>query len=222
MNKILIVKTSALGDITHTYPVIDYLRKKFPAVQIDWVVEAPFVDLVKFHPGVDHVLNLSTKVWRKQLFSRETVQSISAFRKQLRKECYDVIFDFQGNIKSGLILSQARGVHKVGFGKASVSEWPNMLFTNYRINVRAGDNIRQDYLSLVASFFNEGSKETGGVKLNLETAVQDNKVMQGVESESFPMGDDHSHKVKAAPIRRDYGSIDCVNLLSSTAVSRLT
>ena len=57
--------------------------------------------------------------------------------------------------------------------------------------------------------------------LNLETAVQDNKVMQDFESESFPMGADHSQKVKAAPIGSDYGSIDSVNLLSSTAVFRL-
>ena len=55
---------------------------------------------------------------------------------------------------------------------------------------------------------------------NLETAVQDNKMMQDFELESLRMGADHSQMVKAAPIRNDYGSKDCVNLLSSTAVSR--
>ena len=59
------------------------------------------------------------------------------------------------------------------------------------------------------------------ISLNLETAVQDNKVMQDFELESLPMGAEHSQKVKAAPIGSDYGSKDCVNLLSSTAVSRL-
>ena len=57
--------------------------------------------------------------------------------------------------------------------------------------------------------------------LILETAVQDNKVMQDFELESLPMGVDHSQKVKATPIGSDYSSKDCVNLLSSTAVSRL-
>ena len=55
---------------------------------------------------------------------------------------------------------------------------------------------------------------------NLETAVQDNKVMQDFELESFSMGADHSLKVKAASIERDYGSKDCVNLLSSIDVFR--
>jgi len=57
--------------------------------------------------------------------------------------------------------------------------------------------------------------------LNLETAVQDDKVMQDLDSESLAMGVDHSQKVKATPIASDYGSKDCVNLLPSTAVSRL-
>ncbi len=57
--------------------------------------------------------------------------------------------------------------------------------------------------------------------LNLETAVQDDKVMQDFELESLLMGGDHSQKVKAPTIRSDSGSKDCVNLSSSTAVSRL-
>jgi len=55
----------------------------------------------------------------------------------------------------------------------------------------------------------------------LETAVQDDKVMQDFVSELFLMGGDRSQKVKAPPIRSYYGSKDCVNLSSSTAVSRM-
>jgi hypothetical protein len=48
----------------------------------------------------------------------------------------------------------------------------------------------------------------------LETAVQDDKVMQDFELESLSMGVDHSQKVKATPIGSDYSSKDCVNLSS--------
>ena len=58
-------------------------------------------------------------------------------------------------------------------------------------------------------------------RLSLETAVQDNKVMQDFELELLRTGADHSQTVKAAPVRSDYGSKDSVNLLSSNAVSRL-
>jgi heptosyltransferase-1 len=155
MDKILVVKTSALGDIVHTYPVIDYLRKKFPHAQIDWVVEAPFAGLVQSHPAVNRVLTVATKQWRKKIFSRETFQSIGKFRKQLQNVHYDVVFDFQGNIKSGLIVSLANSPIKVGFGKQTVPEWPNLLFTNRHINPAISENIRHDYLSLAASFFND-------------------------------------------------------------------
>ena len=63
-------------------------------------------------------------------------------------------------------------------------------------------------------------KVTGNVLEPFNLEVQDNKVMQDFDSESLSMGADHSQKVKAAPIRSDYGSKDCVKLLSSTAVSR--
>ncbi len=57
--------------------------------------------------------------------------------------------------------------------------------------------------------------------LNLETAVQGDKVMQDFELESLTIGGEHSQKVKAPPIISDYGSKDCVNLSPSTAVSRI-
>lgn len=189
MNKILIVKTSALGDIIHTYPVLDYLRKKFPLAQIDWVVEAPFADLVKSHPSVAHVLTIATKNWRKHFFTRKTLNSIKSFRKNLRNEYYDVIFDLQGNIKSGLIVSQARGAVKVGFGRKSVAEWPNMFFMTHRINSSVQNNIRQDYLSLVTTFFHDPlPAEIEGVKLIitpdqqtiLDTIMQKNAVREGM------------------------------------------
>ncbi len=58
-------------------------------------------------------------------------------------------------------------------------------------------------------------------QLNLETAVQGDKVMQDFELESLTIGDEHSQKVKAPPIVSDYGSKNCVNLSPSSTVSRL-
>jgi heptosyltransferase-1 len=155
MNKILIVKTSSLGDIIHTYPILNYLHHKFPLSQIDWVIEETFADLVRTHPLVNKTITISTKQWRKNPFSRETLKSFQNFRAELRSSEYEIVFDLQGNIKSGLIVSQVRSLNKVGFGKKSVPEWPNLIFTNHHFDVPVGYNIRQDYLLLVASFFNE-------------------------------------------------------------------
>jgi hypothetical protein len=58
-------------------------------------------------------------------------------------------------------------------------------------------------------------------RIIVETAVQDDKVMQGFKLESLLMGGDHFQKMKAPPMRSHYGSKDCVNLSSSTTVSRM-
>jgi heptosyltransferase-1 len=163
--KILIIKTSAFGDIIHAFPAVSYLRKKFPDAEIDWVVEGACADLVKAHPAVNNVWVVETKVWRRTPFSPSTFSAVGALRQVLRSKVYDVVFDLQGNIKSGLILSQAKSQTKVGFGSKSVPEWPNMLFTNTRFDIAKGRNIREDYLDLVSQFFADAPS-------NLSSAVE--------------------------------------------------
>lgn len=173
MEKILIIKSSALGDIVQAYPVIDYLHRKFPAAQLDWVVERPFMELVQNHPYITNVWTIATKAWRKQLFQRDTWSSICDFRKHLRQQKYDAAFDLQGNIKSALVLSQVKSPNKVGFSWTSVPEWPNCLFTNRRITPDSSGNIRHDYLSLVAGFFGETPHiESSALKLKITTEKQ--------------------------------------------------
>lgn len=132
--KILIVKTSSLGDMIHSFGALDYLRNRFPKAQIDWVAEKPFAELVKAHPQIDQVVVFESKKWGKSLFSQETRQQIKSFRKKLRESRYDLLFDLQGNLKSGLIVALARARKKIGFGWKTVAEWPNALFTNRKIN----------------------------------------------------------------------------------------
>ncbi len=144
--RILVVKTSSLGDILHTFPILDYLREHLPHAEIDWVVERPFADLLQRHPRVKRTLVVDTKRWRKGRGWKE----MGAFRRELRQERYDWVFDLQGNCKSGLITLLARGAEKVGFGRKSVPEWPNLVATRRRFNPPLGRNIREDYLHLVA------------------------------------------------------------------------
>lgn len=173
LKEILFVKTSALGDIIHTFSSIAFLKKKYPDVLIDWVVEKPFAELVQAHPDVRHVLSVDTKKWRKQLLSREVWKEIALFRSTLRKKTYDVIFDFQGNLKSGLLVWNAKGKAKVGFASDTVPEWPNLLFNKTRFNVPSGANIRHDYLYLVQAFCHDYSSLTdSGVSLKLTTEQQ--------------------------------------------------
>ncbi len=147
--KFLIVKTSSLGDILHTFPAVSYLRSKFPKAQIDWVVEEECSELVMTNPQVTNILKISTKKWRRGIDFSHFFQ----FRRELQKNNYDAVFDFQSNIKSGLITFLARSADKVGFGTKTVHEWPNLWFTNKQYDPPAKLNIRDDYLHLVKSYF---------------------------------------------------------------------
>lgn len=166
--RILIVKSSSLGDIIHAYPAIGFIKAKFPHAQIDWVVEKSCASLVSSHPDVRRAIVLDTKQWRNALFSVQVQKDIVAFRRDLQQERYDVLFDLQGNVKSGFVTWLAKSPAKVGFSWPTVHEGPNVLFTNQRYSPPKGVNIRTDHLFLVQSYFRDfSSYEYPGITLNI-------------------------------------------------------
>lgn len=153
--KILIVKTSALGDIVQSYPVIDYLKRCQGVEQIDWIVEKGAASLVERHPDIDRVLTIDTKKWRKGIVSGETWREFRALVSSLRRVTYDLAIDLQGNVKSGILLGCAKAQRKAGYDRSSVPEAPNLMFTRERYGILPGHNIREDYLNLVKQCFRD-------------------------------------------------------------------
>jgi heptosyltransferase I len=121
MRKILIIKTSSMGDVIHNLPVATDLAAHFPGAAIDWVVEENFADIPALHPAVRQTIPIALRRWRKTLFSRQTWAEISAFKQQLQSEQYDAVLDTQGLIKSALVSRWAHGT-KYGYDKASARE----------------------------------------------------------------------------------------------------
>jgi heptosyltransferase-1 len=107
--RLLIVKTSSMGDVVHALPALSDMLAHRPGLQVDWLVEAPFAAIPALHPGVRRVLPLAWRKWRKRLFERDTWRSIGALRSELRREPYDLVLDLQGLLKSALWGVQARG-----------------------------------------------------------------------------------------------------------------
>ena len=119
--RILLVKTSSMGDVIHNLPVVSDIVAGFPDAKIDWVVEENFVDIPSLHPGVCAVIPVAWRRWRKSLFSSKTWTEIAAFRRALSTENYDYIIDTQGLIKSAMITRLAHG-QRYGFDAASARE----------------------------------------------------------------------------------------------------
>jgi heptosyltransferase-1 len=119
--KLLIVKTSSMGDVVHALPVIDDIHRHHPGAQIDWLVEAPYAAIPQMHPGVRHVLPLQWRKWRRALFSRDTWVAMGVLRAELRQAGYDRVLDLQGLLKSALWARQA-GASVVGYDAESARE----------------------------------------------------------------------------------------------------
>ncbi len=121
MKKILLVKTSSLGDVIHNLPVATWLRIHFPDAVIDWVVEEAYAPLLRLHPAVRSVITVAVRRWRRRLFDPATWREIAEFRRRSHDDAYDVILDSQGLLKSALIARAARG-RRHGFDAASARE----------------------------------------------------------------------------------------------------
>lgn len=126
--RILLVKTSSLGDVIHNLPVINDILQHLPDAQIDWLVEESFADIPRLHPRVNQVLTVAIRRWRKQLFKCTTWQQLRALKHTLASRSYDYVIDTQGLVKSVLLARLARGeLH--GYDAASIREpWASRCY----------------------------------------------------------------------------------------------
>ncbi|MEY3182646.1 MAG: hypothetical protein RLZ35_631 [Pseudomonadota bacterium] len=108
--KVLVVKTSSLGDVIHTLPALSDASKHNPNIQFDWVVEEAFQEIPRWHAHVRRVIPMALRRWRKKPYqSLFQDREWQPFLKALRAEKYDLIIDAQGLLKSATIARMAHG-----------------------------------------------------------------------------------------------------------------
>ena len=134
MRKILIIKTSSLGDVVHNFPVISDIRQNYPNASIDWVVEEAYLPLVGLHPGVRRGIPVALRRWRGRPLKKDTWTEMGALRRLFKNEHYDAIIDTQGLLKSALLASVANG-RRHGFDAASARERIAARFYDVRHHV---------------------------------------------------------------------------------------
>lgn len=144
--KVLIVKTSSMGDVIHTFPALtDAVRARADLI-IDWCVEAPFASLVKLHPSVRQVHPVAVRRWRRRLGSAQTRAQIGQFKRAVRQARYDLVIDAQGLMKSAA-LARLAGAPVAGLDRRSAREPLAALLYASRCAIRrdmhAIDRLRQ-------------------------------------------------------------------------------
>ncbi|MBX9447394.1 lipopolysaccharide heptosyltransferase RfaC [Dickeya chrysanthemi] len=130
--RVLIVKTSSMGDVLHTLPALTDAMQVIHGIQFDWVVEEGFAQIPSWHPAVDRVIPVAIRRWRKSWFSRETRAERAAFKKQLREKRYDAVIDAQGLLKSALLVTRLALGNKHGLDWKSAREPLASWFYQYR------------------------------------------------------------------------------------------
>ncbi|OGA04711.1 MAG: lipopolysaccharide heptosyltransferase I [Betaproteobacteria bacterium RIFCSPLOWO2_02_FULL_62_17] len=121
MRKILLIKTSSLGDVVHNFPAVSDIRRNFPDAVIDWVVEEAYLPLVALHPGVRRGIPVAIRRWRRRPLRFATWTEIGKLRQTFKHDHYDAVIDTQGLIKSALLAAAAQG-RRHGFDAASARE----------------------------------------------------------------------------------------------------
>jgi heptosyltransferase-1 len=128
--KILLVKLSSLGDVLHNLPLVWDLRARLPHAQIDWVVEEAYVHLLQpllskdGFRGIDRIIPLGLRRWKKHLFELKSWQQFFSFKSQLQEVTYDTIIETQGLLKSALVCALAKKApNTVVAGLANATEF---------------------------------------------------------------------------------------------------
>ncbi|MDD5058977.1 MAG: lipopolysaccharide heptosyltransferase I [Sideroxydans sp.] len=130
--KIVLIKTSSLGDVLHNLPVVTDICKHIPDARIDWVVEESFAALPALHPKVLHVIPVAIRRWRKSWWAARS--EIQGFRQELRERRYDFALDTQGLLKSALITHFAH-TKRCGYDWNSAREPLASLFYDHTYSV---------------------------------------------------------------------------------------
>jgi len=134
---ILIVKTSAIGDVIHTLPALHSLRRHYPQAHITWLIEEAAADIIAGHPELDRVLISKRKRWVQALKSGpnrlQAWREVRVFIRELRDTRYDLLIDFQGLLKSGMLVAASRAKRKVGFGRGMEHAECSYIFLNERV-----------------------------------------------------------------------------------------
>ena len=117
--KIAIVKLSALGDIVHAMAALQFIKKYNPKIEIDWIVEESFKELISANHHINQVHTVNIKNIKKSKSIRLLIIEI---KKIINFGTYDLVIDAQGLLKSSIVSRLIRSNCRFGFDRKSFFE----------------------------------------------------------------------------------------------------
>ncbi|MFK0091177.1 lipopolysaccharide heptosyltransferase I [Pseudomonas sp. NPDC090592] len=157
--RVLIIKTSSLGDVIHTLPALTDAAHAIPGIRFDWVVEEGFAEIPSWHPAVDQVIPVAIRRWRKNLWQTVKSGEWKAFKQRVRERKYDLVIDAQGLVKSAWLTRYVKAP-VAGLDRYSAREGLASRFYDRRLSVATGqhavERVRQLFAMALAYDLPEG------------------------------------------------------------------
>lgn len=126
------MRLSAVGDVVNTLPALSAVREAFPKARLGYLVEDKAQQVVTGHPDLDEITVFPNKRWRGRALSPATWAAAAGHVRGIRDRDYDVLLDFQGNLKGGLHAALSGIPTRIGFARGHCKEG-SYRFTNVHV-----------------------------------------------------------------------------------------
>ncbi len=134
---ICLLRTSAIGDVTHVIPLVRTLRQAWPQTSLTWVIGKLERRLVGDLPGVEFVT-----------FDKASgLAGMRAVWSALRGRRFDTLLQMQVSLRSNLLSVGIKADVRVGYDRTRARDLHSLVI-NQRIPARTGEHV----LDAIGSF----------------------------------------------------------------------
>jgi heptosyltransferase-1 len=163
--RILLVRTSSLGDVVHALPVLCALRRHLPHARIGWVVEEPFAPLLAGHADLDEILVVRLRRWGRRPLAWQTLAEAGGFLRALHRFAPDIVIDLMGNHKAAVIAALSFCRRRIGLDRRSRREPASGLWLSELVPARGTHAVDRGLALLDALGLPAEPADFGGEKL---------------------------------------------------------
>lgn len=126
MKRVLVVRTSAIGDVVFASPFAAAFKRTHPDAYLAWLVEPGIHELLSADPAIDELILWPKAQWKKLWQERRfgaLWRAVREFRARLRAGRFDTAIDMQSLMKSGLLTWLSGAPRRIGLGSREGSQW---------------------------------------------------------------------------------------------------
>jgi heptosyltransferase-1 len=120
--KILLIKLSAVGDVVHTIPVLNKLRRRYPMAQLDWLVTPAIAELLRHHPAVTNIIEFEREAWSTP-WRLAPFASYARLAAKLSAAAYDLVVDMHGQFRTAALTLATGAPARIGFDRPRAGVW---------------------------------------------------------------------------------------------------